>query len=131
MTKDLDDLLVSKYPKIFAQRYKSMEETAMCWGFECGDGWFWLIDKLCESIQNYIDSNHKQQLEATQVKEKYGSLRFYYTGGDKLIEGMIWLAEFLSNSICENCGEHGENKTINNWLYTLCEECNKKQHEGI
>ena len=35
MTKELDEALCAKYPKIFANRNKGMQETCMCWGFEC------------------------------------------------------------------------------------------------
>ena len=51
----------------------------MCWGFSCGDGWYLLIDRLCSSLQWDTDTNKYPQVVATQVKEKYGTLRFYYT----------------------------------------------------
>ena len=40
MRKELDEKLCEKYPLIFKNRHADMTETAMCWGFECGDGWF-------------------------------------------------------------------------------------------
>jgi hypothetical protein len=39
MKQEFDDLLVQRYPKIFADRFGNMNETSMCWGFDCGDGW--------------------------------------------------------------------------------------------
>lgn len=102
MNKELDELLCSKYPKLFAQRNLPMTETCMCWGFDCGDGWFDLIDELCSTIQNYIDGNHKPQIEVVQVKSKFGTLRFYIAGeNDQLIDGMIWFAESMSSRIPE------------------------------
>ena len=82
MKKELDNYLVEKYPKIFVNRYGDMKNTAMCWGFEHGDGWFWVLDQLCDSIQSYIDTNNGwrkddekiPQVIATQVKEKVGTL---------------------------------------------------------
>lgn len=47
MRKELDEALCAKYPLIFADRNKPMNQTAMCWGFECGDGWYNIIDTLC------------------------------------------------------------------------------------
>ena len=38
MKKELDEALVAKYPKIFKYRHAPMTHTAMCWGFDCGDG---------------------------------------------------------------------------------------------
>jgi len=47
MRKDLDEALCAKYPLIFKDRNGNMQHTAMCWGFECGDGWYNIIDTLC------------------------------------------------------------------------------------
>jgi hypothetical protein len=47
MKKELDELLCKKYPEIFKDRYAPMNQTAMCWGFDCGDGWYNIIDTLC------------------------------------------------------------------------------------
>lgn len=127
MREDLDKKLVEKYPKIFADRYEDMKVTAMCWGFDCDDGWCWLIDNLCSSIQSYIDNNphlNIPQVVATQVKEKFGGLRFYVNGGDDVIDGMIHLAESMSYNICENCGSvHGVSQTQGGWIKTLCSTC--------
>jgi hypothetical protein len=38
MKQELDEQLCAKYPKIFVNRHADMKTTAMCWGFECGDG---------------------------------------------------------------------------------------------
>lgn len=62
MSPEKDEQLCKKYPKIFADRHKSMIETCMCWGFECSDGWCNLIDKLCHNIQSHIDWKRKQRL---------------------------------------------------------------------
>lgn len=127
MTKELDEALCAKYPKIFADRHKSMQETCMYWGFECTDQWYWLIDQLCDSIQSYTDANKKPQVVASQVKEKYGTLRFYYSGGDDYIAGMVWLAESMSATICEDCGSTKNVTQTKGWIYTLCEECLTKR----
>jgi hypothetical protein len=122
MRAELDIALCDKYPKLFANRFADMNSTAMCWGFECGDGWYDLIDCLCCSIQSHIDYNSDKgvsQVVVDQVKEKFGTLRFYTSGSDERINGMIRLAERLSSRICETCGAPG---TIRgrHWLYTAC-----------
>ena len=126
MKKKLDEYLVKKYPKIFQDRNGDLKTTAMCWGFDCGDGWFWLINQLCQSIQTYLDNNpHLQipQVIATQVKEKFGGLCFYVNGGDKIIEGMIHLAENMSFNICEKCGSTEDVSQTQRWVYTRCKTC--------
>lgn len=125
MKAELDSYLVQKYPKIFANRYADKTKTAMCWGFEHDDGWFWIIDQLCESIQNYIDSNNVSQVVATQVKEKFGTLSFYYEGGDDLIAGMVWLAEHMSGNVCEICGSIENVGSTSGWITTLCKNCHE------
>ena len=104
-----------------------MQHTAMCWGITCGDGWYNIVDALCGQIQNHLEHNIKDNdgtivVEATQVKEKYGGLRFYYTGGDEFIRGVCWMAEGLSERTCEECGAQGtQNKK--GWIRTMCDPC--------
>ena len=64
MSPELDKQLVEKYPKIFANRHASPETRAMCWGFECGDGWFNILDKMCRNIQWHIDHSRKDRARA-------------------------------------------------------------------
>jgi hypothetical protein len=126
MTKELDKKLCAKYPKIFAQRNLPMNQTAMCWGFDVGDGWYWLIDQLCDRIQSYLDNNpHLKipQVEAVQVKEKFAGLRFYINGGDDDIYGAISLAEHMSYNICEVCGSTKDIGCTQGWLMTICKSC--------
>ena len=125
MRDELDRQLCEKYPLIFADRNKSMMETCMCWGFEHGDGWYQILDSLCGNIQNHIDWQTKQgktvpQVVATQVKEKFGTLRFYYNGGDDVIDGMVRMAESWSAVACEECGAPGTQNS-RGWIKTLCE----------
>lgn len=80
MKKELQTTLYRKFPKIFTQRNKSMTETCMCWGIDTDDGWYNLIHMLCELLQWDIEENKYPEIEAVQVKEKYGTLRFYTTG---------------------------------------------------
>jgi hypothetical protein len=126
MKQELDELLCSRYPKIFADRHKDMTQTAMCWGFDCGDGWFDVIDELCNKIQKHIDWNNTYkeyipQVVVSQVKEKFGTLRFYYSGGDEYISGLVDMAAWVSSITCEQCGERGELRGVE-WFYTACEK---------
>jgi hypothetical protein len=61
MKQELDKYLCKVFPKIFAERNLPMQETAMCWGFECGDGWFNIINQLCQNIQHHIDWKNKEK----------------------------------------------------------------------
>ncbi len=125
MKPEIDNLLCERYPKIFVDRNKPMTETAMCWGFEHGDGWFNIINQLCANIQHHIDWKTKQghtisQVVAEQVKEKFGTLRFYYHGGDDYISGLVSMAEAMSGVTCEECGAPGQTGG-QGWISTRCE----------
>lgn len=125
MREELDKALVEKYPLIFKNRYGDMKETLMCWGFECGDGWYQILDSLCANIQSHINWQNKQeekvpQVVATQVKEKFGGLRFYYDGGDDEISGMVRMAESWAAHTCEECGAPGTMRQ-GGWIRTLCD----------
>jgi hypothetical protein len=145
MKLELDELLCEKYPKMMVNRNKPMQETCMCWGFDCGDGWFNILDQLMGNIQHHIDWKEKQrkwaidfnskaaqeemrvvpesipQVTLDQIKEKFGTLRFYYTGGDDVIDGMVRMAESMSGVTCEECGSPGK-RIGGGWVTTLCEE---------
>ena len=59
MKKELQNKLYEKYPKIFRQKDLDKTQTAMCWGISCDDGWYNIIDTLCESLQELVDQPRK------------------------------------------------------------------------
>jgi len=122
MTKELDKLLCEKYPEIFRDRQAPMNQTLMCWGFACGDGWFALIDTLCAELMRHSTPNHIPV--ALQVKEKFGGLRFYVNNATDVHETLINFAEAMSYRICETCGAtQGAKCRTSGWHRTLCDSC--------
>ena len=61
MKKELQDKLYNKYPKLFYQKDLPMQQTCMCWGIECGNGWYTIIDNACRLLQHHVDSSRKQK----------------------------------------------------------------------
>ena len=134
MKKELDEYLCKVYPKMMVTRNKDMQDTCMCWGFECGDGWFPILNQLMGNIQHHIDWKNKKevvvpQVTLDQVKEKFGTLRFYYTGGDDYISGLVSMAESMSGVTCEECGKPGTS-TSGGWIKTVCVEHGGQDFEG-
>lgn len=56
-----------------------------------------------------------------QVKEKFGTLRFYYHGGDEAVDGMVRMAESMSAMMCEKCSKPAT-MHHDGWVRTLCDE---------
>lgn len=126
MTREKEKKLFERYPKLFSGKDKPITENLMPFGFACEDGWFWLIDQLSRNIQHYIDNTHPkpEQVTVSQVKEKYGTLRYYVDYADAHIFGMISFAEHLSGYICERCGSHNARMAYaGTWCKTLCDNC--------
>lgn len=56
--------------------------------------------------------------DVTQVKEKFGTLRFYCNGTD-IMHDCVAHAEQQSSHTCEECGAYGTLRR-GGWLKTLC-----------
>ena len=74
--------LFDAFPRLYRGRGLPPSESSMCWGFDFGDGWFDLVWNLSQAIEeearrNGIDPQSDEWPEATQVKNKFGELRFH------------------------------------------------------
>lgn len=150
MKTELQRKLLDTYPQLFQTKQKiyigekPMKEeiqellnqkeivSPIQFGFECGDGWFMLLDELMGNIVNHLENKNKFNLREgkqeltiniTQIKEKFGGLRFYYNGGDDYIDGMVRMAESLSYKICEYCGTTKNIGYTKGWITTICKDC--------
>lgn len=119
MRAELEDLLLDRYAPIFRGLHKRVWDGVSGSFFECGDGWFHIIDCLCGEILHYVTDATKQPVLAMHVKEKFGTLRFRYRGGDAFVEGLVRMAEGISEHVCEVCAAPGERST-QGAISTLC-----------
>ena len=85
--------------------------------FGVNQGWFPIIKSL---IDDLIKLGWDKQI--TQVKEKFGGLRFYINSGSAEIHERILQAETESYDTCEVCGKPGELRKDIGWYFTLCNE---------
>jgi hypothetical protein len=120
MNPYLTQILLDKYPKLFSNK--------QFFGFECGDGWYDILDHLCGALLTYTYGD--EEIYVDQVKEKFGRLRFYLSKEDDVMHGMISMAEHMSGHTCEICGERGELRT-GSWLVTLCDMHHQVRTERI
>jgi hypothetical protein len=189
MKAELQNKLLCKYPEFFTHMgddrpiytsdnikdnvKKLLKQkkivVPMQFGFEIGDGWYFIIDSLMGAIQSYIDNKNKYcqiqikndilrllytklkyhrrkilrkfsnllfkvspkekphiSIQVTQVKEKFGTLKFYFDGGDDMIDGMVRLAEQQSSMTCEYCGTTENVGHTQGWISTICKTCHSK-----
>jgi len=134
MKQELEQQLLTAYPKIFSQPFG---------GFCVGDGWYHILEALCRRIQATIDNREEhilwlqkegkainidpiEQVVVAQIKEKFGGLRFYYDGGNEEISGMVEMAESWAYHTCETCGNRGKMRG-NSWVYVACDEHTRKE----
>jgi len=82
-----------------------------------------LIRALNKTINDKLNQFHP--VVAEQVKEKYGTLRFYYRGGDKYVSGLVTMAESMSGRTCEICGAPGRVEQ-SGWLSCRCDTHRKE-----
>ncbi len=122
MKAELQKELVEGFPQFFQDINLPPTQTCMCWGCECGDGWFGILKKLCEDIAT---SDPPEGFKFSQVKEKFGGLRVYTFGGTEQISQLIHGAQKESYKTCEECGgkEDVLSDWICGWVRTLCKSC--------
>jgi hypothetical protein len=78
------------------------------------------IVKLKTDITSAID----ELPVISDVKEKYGTLRFYVYGATDADNISIDFAEALSGVTCEECGSPGErDSNTRGWIKTRCKKC--------
>lgn len=105
MKLGLHEALIRDFPGLY---------TSLDWGFECGDGWEPLIRRLSAILEPL-------GAKATQVKEKFGTLRFYAAACTDAAHDAIDAAENESETTCEDCGLPGALRS-DSWIRTLCDK---------
>lgn len=121
-------ILKDSFPSVYADNFY----------FECGDGWM----ELLLDIGSFI-AKRSSDCKAEQVKEKFGSLRFYVSFeyneigvSDTPLEVIneiydyISLVEEKSKNLCEDCGitlDKSNRQVQNNkkyvWIRNICQTC--------
>lgn len=123
-----------------------------------GPGWHQLIRALFEGIDELLTDAQAEAFCVQQIKEKFGTLRFYYSvagqatlnvdifsswGSRRLrippspnpgypteaIDALIDKAERASEVTCENCGRPGLLRT-SGWYHVRCDLCEELSRRG-
>lgn len=129
MRQELDEALCRDFPILYQDRHRGMQETCMCWGFDVPDTWYGLIRRLSEKIEALNQTlPEDERIVATQVKEKYGTLRFYVNWSHEVVNSWIAEAELESGHVCEICGAPGKTGG-RGWVETLCKQHRRERKQ--
>lgn len=102
-----DDRLARRYPRVFGST-----------GPATGAGWSWLWEAGAQAVK---DAGLPRDLRSSDMKEKYGSIRWYVEGDtSETVDDLVDAVEHLSAHICEDCGAPGRIRR-GGWLRCLCE----------
>jgi hypothetical protein len=140
-----------------AKRWPDLFQKSGDFEFSINEGWYGIIDILC-SMLSYRVENAKARLKyamenpdakfvkpiatlekdvvdaikelpvIAQVKEKFGTLRFYVDGGTPEMHNYIEFAEAMTSITCEVCGNPGTSRT-GGWIRVLCDTHSREQDE--
>lgn len=152
MNNELQKQLAEEFPFLRCKQQPDKNKISNLYdafGMEIDDGWFSLVKDLCTEIKNlYDEAGLPCDIVMDQVKEKYGTLRWYYhyeedEGGtpaldfpgesslrfasDKIelkknVADIVSKYERLSGAVCEVCGRPGKIRSDLGWIRTLCDE---------
>jgi hypothetical protein len=106
MSDELTQKLYAAFPRLYSGHDRPPSESSMCWGFECGDGWYQLLYDLSKDLTDYMEQNPSINLEVMQVKSKFGSLRFHLDEDqdDEVTRAMIDRAKERARFVCQDTG---------------------------
>ena len=98
--------------------------------FEFKDGWTDLVYELGKNIEELCELTNCELPMIQQIKEKMGTLRFYYNTlnsqyppiVEKSIRALVSQTVSKSANICETCGKYGELRVDGGYWFVSCDE---------
>jgi len=127
MNKDIEKQIVLEAWSIFFE--EEPKNTDVAFEMTCDDGWANIVRTTARLLHEH-NIQKRNDLAYTparveQLKEKFGGLRMYISGGDNWTNGVVDMAEELSHLVCEVSGASGSLHRRGNWFKTLSEDVAK------
>ena len=83
MNEELEVKLQKEFPFMKQNRAENEYNIYSKWGCECSSGWYQIIHDMCQEITDrYAQYGAPVDIVIQQIKEKFASLRFYYSHKD-------------------------------------------------
>lgn len=133
MTEEENKELVSKYPFLQMRKFDDTPIPGGNYLDGMPPGWIKAFGRqMCEDFAKAAteDGVALDYLRIIDVKEKYGSLRWYWgrTDKSKKLERITTLYEEVAAAFCAKCGAHPVMMT-RGYILPLCEKCWEKWKE--
>lgn len=90
------------------------------------------LNKKLNSIRKFIEPKWRfkkvycRPVHVDQIKEKFGTLRLYISGGNSKTSAIVGFAEAMSAKVCEETGAPGKGVSRGGWRRTLSPSQAKK-----
>ena len=154
MKKELEEKIYAIDPVFFREKDMDMTKTCMCWGLECGDGWFEPVKRLAEkaSLLNQMLAPLNMCVNANQIKSKFAEFRCYWSmnvldarndypltdeqqdlidTAYRMMDDAVDTCERECSQTCELCGKtatfNDEMTVCGSWLTVKCIDCAQKE----
>ena len=115
--------IMQTWPQVYGSVYPPSTTSFLSEGFQCGPGWYPLIERLSADIAAILDEMPLAAFRVLQVKQKFGGLRFRVTGSNERILNRIAKAQVEAAHTCEGCGGPARIRSVDMWLTTSCDPC--------
>lgn len=128
MKTSLAAIIYLKCALIFRGRNDGIHKNITSFGFDCGDGWFQIIEALSLEIEKIALRQREAGIEedflprVKRIKQKFGTLRFYVHNNTQEIQELIEEAQAQSAITCEQCGNPGKIGG-EDYIRVLCDAC--------
>lgn len=128
--KTFNKALCERYP-FLVPRNRFSDKIIDDWDYEWTEldslalGWrkSFGIQFMEDLRDDLLRTGYLEEFRITQIKEKYGELRFYVSAAHHSTYDIIHRYEKLSHKVCMICGNPAELKWVNGWADTICDEC--------
>ena len=125
-------VLTWRYPWLTVYNWRNEKRYyTTIWASPRDGGWnkafFW---QMMEDIRKAAkEDGILKELKTDDYKSKYGGLRFYVSGATRKVDEIIHEYEYLSEAICECCGEPDVGST-KGWITPICRKCYAKSYNS-
>lgn len=93
------------------------------WKHGVGKGWHPLLYVFARNVDYLVSKGEMPEVQFSQIKEKFGGLRLYFSGGNDETLRMAAMMEDLSYKMCEVCSRNVDKPlSQGGWYSTRCEE---------